>query len=153
MPNKTPVPAAVQISDGAHSGMTLRREVAQASDMTHWFMKAGTNKRKQVPGETIGNMNGLSSGEHENGASSWQSGESCWMAGHCLPRLGPLQALGMTSHTLHVLFCPGSPLHFLTFPPVNQRDGNHENEKGESQRDTTLTGFLVIYPGLKQREI
>lgn len=113
--------------------MTRRREVAQASDMTHWFMKAGTNKRKQVPGETIGNMNGLSSGEHENGASSWQSGESCWMAGHCIPRLGPLQALGMTSHTLHVLFYPGSPLHFLTFRPVNRMMGTTRMRRGRAK--------------------
>lgn len=33
--------------------------------MTHWFIKAGINRGKQVSAGTIGNMNGLSSRELE----------------------------------------------------------------------------------------
>ena len=43
-PKQNSCPAAIQISDGAGPGMTPRRKVAQARDMTHWFMKVGQTR-------------------------------------------------------------------------------------------------------------
>ena len=101
-PNRTPVPAAIQISDGAGPGMTPRREVAQARDMTHWFMKVGQTRGSWCL--------------QKHGKWEWFVFWRAWEQGMLLdgrtwlPWPGPLQAPGMTSQPL-LSWCPagGAP--------------------------------------------
>lgn len=91
---------------------------SEASRVTHWFIKAGINRRKQVSVQTIGNMNGLSFGELEFVHIFAAMGYPL-MVGYCFHRVS-FPALGIASHAFDALLCQGRPLHLLILPPVKQ---------------------------------
>lgn len=116
---------------------------SEASDMTHWFTKTGINIRKQVPEETIGNKNSLSSGKHENWPSSGSQGILLDGTNIVFPEC----VLASIWHDItHLQRCvlPGEPPALLdpssSKPTMSMR-------RREAKENTMLTGFLVIDPG------
>ena len=122
---------------------------SEASDMTHWFTKTGINRRKQVPEETIGNMNGLSSGKPENGSSFGRRG--ILLDGPALFSQSVLfQALGMTARTCKASMLQEEPPTLLD---LSSSEPTMRTRRGEAKENTGLTGFLAIDPESKLREI
>lgn len=119
--NKAPAPALCS-NLRAHSSWN-KLEVgnhldSEASGVTHWFIKAGINRGKQVSVGTMGNMNGLSFGELEFVHILAATGYPL-LAGYCFHRVS-FPEVGRTSHAFCALLCQGRPLHLLSLPLERQ---------------------------------
>lgn len=90
---------------------------SEVSSVTHWFIKAGINRGKQVSAGTMGNLNGLSLRELEFVHILAAIGHPL-MVGYCFNSVFP-----SSWHDITCLRCSsllGRPLHFSSLPPVKQ---------------------------------